>query len=68
MEVKEVFSLGPPIYEFQFVGLKDANSWVGAHGPMLKSRPSLISDSNTKDVAVPLAHKNTKKIRPLGLS
>jgi len=34
MEVKEVFSLGPPIYEFQFVALKDANSWDGAHGRM----------------------------------
>jgi len=34
MEVKEVFSLGPPICEFQFVALKDANSWDGARGRM----------------------------------
>ena len=38
MEVKEVFSLGPPICEFQFVALKDANSWDGAYGRILKSR------------------------------
>jgi hypothetical protein len=36
MEVKEVFSLGPPICEFQFVALKDANSWDGAYGRISK--------------------------------
>ena len=38
MEVKEVFSLGPPICEFQFVALKDASSWDGAYLRISKSR------------------------------
>jgi hypothetical protein len=38
MEVKEVFSLGPPICEFQLVVWKDANSWDGAHGVHVKNR------------------------------
>jgi hypothetical protein len=63
MEVKEVFSLGPPIFEFQFVALKDANSWDEAHGRISKSRAfSFLSDSNTNDGAVPLAHKIRRKL------
>jgi hypothetical protein len=53
MEVKEVFSLSPPICEFQWVALKGASQ---------NRAFSFLSDSNTNDVAVPHGDKMRKKL------
>ena len=60
-EVKEVF-ISPPNCEFQFVRLKNANSWHGAHWAHMKiARLPFLFDSNTDDVAVPQHVKIRRK-------
>jgi len=63
MEVKEVFSLGPPMFKFTryCVLLRDRKLLNGAHGALKIAPLPFLSDSNTHDVAVPLQPKIRRK-------
>ena len=65
MELKEAFSCVPPMFEFSLycVFHRDRKLLDGAHRRISESRPlPFLSDSNTNDVAVPLATKIQTKL------
>ena len=54
------------MFEFQFVALRDRTPGTELTAHMKNRAFSFLSDSNTNNVAVPIADKNPKKIGLVG--